>query len=504
MAQSALHDHRRAGSAGPERSLRSFLLFYATMVVAPGLLAVLLLQTGEHLASVPDVASSATRGPLAEGSMTSSFLLAIVVIIATAQLTGRLFERLRQPAVIGEIVGGIMLGPSVLGLVWPDASALLFPPAVLPYIDMLAQLGLILFMFLVGLELPIALVKRRGHAAVAVSHASITIPFVLGIALALWLFPEFASPGTSYLSFALFLGLSMSITAFPVLARILVARRLQQTPLGALCLTCAGVDDVTAWCLLAAVVAIVSNTSPASALITAGLSVAFFVFMLKVTRPMLARLANQHESGRLSSGALLAIVLTGTLLSALATEQIGIHSIFGAFLFGAIMPRNSAAVHQLTGKLEEFTIAFLLPLFFVHIGLQTRVGLLGNDAYLWTICALICAVAVLGKWLGSSVAARSVGLPWRESAALGVLMNCRGLTELVILNIGLELQILTPILFTMLVIMALVTTLMTTPLLDLIRPSGLANDSVPAGDATRTLERLPVLEPETVTDERRG
>jgi Kef-type K+ transport system membrane component KefB len=452
--------------ASARRRVGVFLLVYSMTVLAPGVLAVLLLEGSSRLGGVP-VTADAGQPSLPEGDpeTISKFLLATAVIIVTARLAGGLFERLHQPRVIGEIIAGIALGPSLLGMAWPDAQSLLFPPAVLPYIAVLAQLGLILFMFLVGVELPASLLRGRGHLVAVVSHASIAIPFVLGVGIALLLFPELAGPGSRFVSFSLFFGLSMSITAFPVLARILVERGLQQTRLGALALSCAAIDDVTAWCLLAAVVAIVGNDSPATALMTVGLAATFFAVMVCIIRPALARLVRRHEAGQFSNGALLVTVLAGTLLSSILTSRIGIHEVFGAFLFGAMMPRGSLGVRELADKLEAFTVAFLLPLFFIHIGLRTTVGLIGTNARLWTICGLLLIIAILGKGLGASAVARMVGLGWQESGALGVLMNCRGLTELVVLNIGLELRILTPTLFTMLVLMALVTTVMTAPAL---------------------------------------
>jgi Kef-type K+ transport system membrane component KefB len=363
-----------------------------------------------------------------------------------------------------------MLGPSLLGAVWPAATEWLFSPEVLPFIDVMAQVGLIFFMFLIGLELDVRLIKGRGHAAGLVSHVSIIGPFLLGVALALALFTHLGSEEGEFTPFALFLGASMSITAFPVLARILTEKGLYKTRLGAVTLTCAAVDDVTAWCLLAVVVAVARADGVGGALVTIGLSVLFVALMILVVRPLLARLARYHDEQGQLGGAVLAALFVGILLSALATDRIGIHAIFGAFLFGAIMPQSSEFIRELVGKLEDFTVVFLLPLFFAFTGLRTKIGLIGTDPQLWLFCALILLVAVVGKWGGSSLAARAVGLEWRESMALGILMNTRGLTELIILNIGLDLGVIPPTIFAMLVIMALVTTFMTTPILSLIYP----------------------------------
>jgi Kef-type K+ transport system membrane component KefB/nucleotide-binding universal stress UspA family protein len=418
-------------------------------------------------------------------------LLAAAVIIVVSRIVGAAFRRINQPQVVGEIVAGIMLGPSLLGAIWPGATHWLFSPTVLPFIDVLSQVGLIFFMFLIGLELDIRLIKGRGHAAGLVSHVSIIAPFLLGIGLALVLFSQLGSAAGEFTPFALFLGASMSITAFPVLARILTERGIYKTRLGAVTLTCAAVDDVTAWCLLAVVVAVARASGPASALVTIGLSIVFVAFMIGVVRPALARLARYHEEQGQLGGAMLAALFVGILLSALATDRIGIHAIFGAFLFGAIMPQRSELIRELVDKLEDFTVVFLLPLFFAFTGLRTEIGLLGTNPELWLFCGLILVVAVVGKWGGSSLAARIVGLEWRESMALGILMNTRGLTELIILNIGLDLGVIPPTLFAMLVIMALVTTFMTTPILSLIYPNNELEEMVAreAGDEEEDAER---------------
>lgn len=397
-------------------------------------------------------------------------LLAVIVIIVLARVVGSLLRRIKQPQVVGEIIAGIMLGPSFLGAVSPAAQAFLFPDEILPFLDLLANVGLIFFMFLVGLELDVRLIRGRGHAAVWVSHASIIAPFLSGVALALVIFPILGGEDASFSSFALFIGASMSITAFPVLARILTERGLYKTQLGAVTLTCAAVDDVTAWCLLAIVVTIAQATGLLGAGVTIGLSILFIAAMILVVRPLLQRLATYHEDRGRLSGTILAALFAGIILSALITDRIGIHVIFGAFLFGAVMPHRPAFVQELTEKVEDFSVLFLLPIFFAFSGLRTEIGLLGSEPQLWLITLAILAVAIVGKWGGSALAGRMVGLEWRESSALGVLMNCRGLTELIILNIGLQLGILPPALFAMLVIMAVVTTVMTEPLLSLHYP----------------------------------
>ncbi|MFP5322373.1 MAG: cation:proton antiporter [Acidimicrobiia bacterium] len=405
-------------------------------------------------------------------------LLAVAVVIVAARLVGALFRRFGQPQVVGEIVAGVILGPTLLGAVWPAASTYVFDEDVMPFIEVFAQVGLVFFMFLVGAELDIRLIRGRGHAAALVSHASIIAPFLTGIALALLIFPTLGSPDGEFLPFALFMGASMSITAFPVLARILTERGLHRTRLGAVTITCAAIDDVTAWCILAVVVTVAKADSAASALPTVGLSVLFIAGMVLVVRPLLARLGRLHEDQGRLSGTVMAVVFVGLVLSALATDRIGIHAIFGAFLFGAIMPQRSELIEELFDKLEDFSVIFLLPLFFAFSGLRTDVLSLGTDPQLWLYTALVLLVAVVGKWGGSTLAAKAVGMGWRDSLSLGVLMNCRGLTELVILNIGLELGVIPPNLFSMLVIMALVTTFMTTPILAALRPD--VGDGVPA------------------------
>ncbi|MEN3271389.1 MAG: hypothetical protein V7636_150, partial [Actinomycetota bacterium] len=397
-------------------------------------------------------------------------LLAIALVVTAARVVGALFRRIGQPQVMGEIVAGIVLGPSVLGALWPASQQHLFSPQVLPFLDVLSQVGLVFFMFLIGVELDVRLIRGRGQAAALVSHVSIVVPFVSGIALAYAIFTRLGSPDGRFTPFALFLGASMSITAFPVLARILNERGLHRTRLGTVTITCAAVDDVTAWCLLAVVVAIASSHGVGSALTTIALAAAFIVFMIVVVRPIVGGLERYFDDHERLSGTMLAFILVGLLLSALATDRIGIHAIFGAFLFGAIMPHHSTFISELTNKLEDFAVVFLLPLFFAFSGLRTEIGQLGADPGLWLICAAIVLVAVGGKWGGSAVAARVVGLSWRESLGVGILMNCRGLTELVILNIGLDLGVIPPTLFAMLVIMALVTTFMTTPILASIYP----------------------------------
>ncbi len=393
----------------------------------------------------------------------------ILVILAVSRLLGIGLRAVGQPQVVGEVVGGILLGPSLLGWVAPSASAALFPAAVLPHLKVLSEYGIVFFMFLVGLELDPALLRGRGHTAVVISHSSIIAPFLLGVGLADWLYAQHAPAGVRFLAFALFMGASMSITAFPVLARILIERDLLKTKVGAITIVCAAVDDATAWCLLAFVVAIAGTANLGDAGRTLGLVIGYVTVMLVLVRPLLRRFsAMVDRSGRLSQN-LVAVVFLLVLASALATDAIGIHAIFGGFMMGAIMPKDALFTRELVDKVEDFAVVFLLPIYFAYTGLRTQIGLLNTPA-LWSQCALVVGVATLGKFGGSAVAARVTGLGWREACALGVLMNTRGLMELIILNIGYDLGVISPALFAMMVLMAILTTLATTPVLAAVYP----------------------------------
>jgi Kef-type K+ transport system membrane component KefB len=390
-------------------------------------------------------------------------LLALTVIMITARVVGVLFARVNQPAVIGEVVGGIILGPSLLGRLSPDAAAFLFPADAAPFLGVISQIGVILYMFLIGLELDLGVLRARLSMTIVISQASIVVPFALGGALAFVLFESLAPGGVPLSSFLLFLGVSMSITAFPVLARILGDRGLQKTSMGTLALTCAAINDAIAWCLLAFVVGVMQAT-PMAALRTVGLTFLYIAAMLTVGRRVVVRaVARLDRSDRIGEHTL-ALVLVGVLLSAVATELIGIHAIFGAFLIGAIIPHHSQVSAQAHQRLADIVRVMFLPAFFAFTGLRTEIGLL-QSVQDWMLCGVIIVVATAGKFGGTTLAARLMGLDWRDSAALGILMNTRGLVELIVLNIGLDLGVITPRLFTMLVIMALVTTMMTSPIL---------------------------------------
>ncbi|MCC5667420.1 cation:proton antiporter [Nostoc sp. CHAB 5784] len=409
-------------------------------------------------------------------------LVEVLIIIGLSRLVGLGFRSIKQPLVIGEIVAGIMLGPSLFGLVAPDLAVSLFPPETFPFLNVLSQVGLIFFMFLIGLELNPKYLSGQLEVAVLTSHVSILVPFSLGTLLAVILYPVVSNGSVSFTAFALFLGAAMSITAFPVLARIITENNLQGTRLGTLALTCAAVDDVTAWCLLAVAIAVARTGDFAGAIPTIIASIVYIGLMLTAGRWFLQRLAKHYvRAGRLSQ-LLLAGIYMAVVASALITELIGIHLIFGAFLLGAAMPKNEDLVRELAVKTEDFVLIFLLPIFFAYSGLRTQIGLL-NRPELWLLCALVLGVAIAGKYVGTYVAARVSGISKREASALGWLMNTRGLTELIVLNIGLELGVISPLVFTMLVIMALVTTFMTSPLLEWTYP--------------KKLIRLDVMEPES-------
>ncbi|NPC74093.1 cation/H(+) antiporter [Corallococcus sp. AB004] len=400
--------------------------------------------------------------------MLAQLLVQLIVIIAVSRLIGRGARWLGQPLVIAEVVAGIALGPSLLGWLAPGAMHWLFPPESMPFLKMLAEVGLVLFMFLIGLELDPKLLKGRGHASVAISHSSIVVPFALGAAAgALWLYKSLSSPDVPFSSFVLFMGVSMSITAFPVLARILTERGLMQSKLGAIAIACAAVDDVTAWCILAFVVSLVRASDLAHAGLTTLFALLYIAFMLLLVKPFLARLGARVANREGLTQNVVAITLVLLLGSAWTTEYIGIHSLFGAFMFGAVIPKEGGLAVALAEKLEDVAVVLLLPVFFAFSGLRTQLGLLATPEA-WLTCGVIIVLACLGKFGGSAVAARLTGLRWREAGAIGILMNTRGLMELIVLNLGLDLGVISPTLFTMMVIMALVTTFMTTPFLRLL------------------------------------
>ena len=397
-------------------------------------------------------------------------LAQIAVILIVARLAGWFFRKLHQPRVIGEMVAGILLGPSLLGWAAKPVSTTLFPAEKLGGIELLSQIGLLLFMFLIGLELDVKQLRESGRTAIATSLVSIVAPFLLGLGLAFSLYPRFSNQTVSFTGFALFISIAMSITAFPVLARILMERDLLRTKVGALAIACAAVNDVVAWCVLAGIVVLVRSSASSLPLwvTLVGLSALVFI-MLKIVRPALRRLVAHYENrGGLTHDSL-ALILLLTLLSGWVTEFLGIHALFGAFLVGVVMPRHHEFIKDLLLRLESLTVVLLLPLYFAFTGLRTSFLVLSGTT-MWGTCLAIIALAVIGKFGGSALAAKLGGMSWRESSAVGVLMNTRGLVELIILNVGLDLGVLSKELFSLMVLMALVTTFMTSPLLSLIYP----------------------------------
>jgi Kef-type K+ transport system membrane component KefB len=440
---------------------------YTAMVLGAVGLFMLIRSHGEGLSAPLPAAGGISGGSAATATPDILFhvLLALAAVLVAGRSVGALLSLLGQPAVIGEVVAGILLGPSLLGRVAPSVSAYILPPDVAPHLGLVAQIGVAFYMFLVGLDVNADLLRRRASAAVATSHASIVVPFLLGSTLALHLYPRLSTSDVSFTSFALFMGVALSVTAFPVLARILADRGLAKTEFGAVALTCAAADDVTAWCLLAFVSGVAQARSE-GALVVAALTAGFIACLFIFVRPLVGRLAARSHDAPPTEGAI-ALVLLCVLLSAVTTEFIGVHAIFGAFLFGAIVPHDSALARTLTTRLQDFVTILLLPAFFAFTGMRTRIDLVaGYDQ--WLLCGMIVAVATLGKFGGTLAAARLTGLDWRQASALGILMNTRGLMELIVLNVGLDLGVISPTLFAMLVIMALVTTLATTPLLQLM------------------------------------
>lgn len=394
-------------------------------------------------------------------------LLALAVVVVTGRLLGALFRYVGQPPVIGEVVAGIMLGPSLLGSIAPDAYHFLLPQAVAPSLGLLSQLGVALYMFLVGVELDTDVWKGQLRATFTIAQSSIVVPFVLGAAFATAFAEDLAPAGIPLLHFVLFMGIAMSITAFPVLARILADTGLTRTDLGRLALASAAVGDVTAWCLLAFVVGVVQS-GEGSAVLPSVMTVAYIAFMFYVVRPWVVRWC-RRISERAIGRDVIAAVIVGALVSALVTEWIGIHAIFGAFLMGAVIPHDSELARALEERIESLVTILLLPAFFAFAGMRTEVGLISSWSA-WLTCAAIIAVATIGKFGGTLAGARLAGHDWSTSTSLGVLMNTRGLMELIVLNVGLDLGVISPTLFTMMVVMAIVTTVATTPLLALLVP----------------------------------
>jgi len=467
----------------PKKHFRTWL-YYSSMLILFCIFTYMLFQKGKAFEPQYDIdnqlISSVQQGipengydlfklslwhNLAEPS--AMLLLQIISILLVSRIFGYFFAKIGQPTVIGEILAGIVLGPSLLGLFFPDVFHFLFAAKSLGNLYILSQVGLILFMFTIGMELNIGELKEKMGKIYVISHASILIPYFFGMLLAYFVYQEFAANHTGFLPFALFIGISMSITAFPVLARIVQEKGLTKTHLGTVAIASAAINDVTAWCALAAVIAIAKTGSFISSIYTIGLAILYVVAMLFLVRPFLKRLGEIYHTGEVMNKSIVAFLLLILIASAFTTQIIGIHALFGAFLAGVIMPQLPHFRKLIIDKIEDVSVTLLLPLFFVFTGLRTEIGLL-NTPYLWTICGIFILVAVVGKFIGSAFTAKILGETWRDSLSIGVLMNTRGLMELIVLNIGYEMGILPPPIFVMLVLMALVTTFMTTPSLSLI------------------------------------
>jgi Kef-type K+ transport system membrane component KefB len=453
-------EHARGEAMKPKT-----ILVYGAMLAAAAGIFLWIRSAGESLVAPArvELGHYAQNAPTTAVTSFTHVLLALVVIILAARGVGAIFRRFNQPAVVGEMIAGILLGPSLLGQALPGTFAYLFPSQMEPYLSVIANIGVILYMFLVGVELNGNLLRERRQASVATSHASIVAPFLLGSAMALWLYPLYSTSDIRFVVFALFMGVSMSVTAFPVLARVVTDRGMQEDPLGATALACAAVDDVTAWCLFALVVSVARSQAQKS-LLTLVLTGGFILTVFFVVRPGAIWLARRYAQRQQTGQSSIVIACITLLLAALTTQWIGIHALFGAFLVGAVIPHDSPLAKDIRQKFEDLVLILFLPVFFAFTGLRTQIGLV-HGAGDWTICIAIIIVASLGKFGGGTIAARLTGLNWQEAASLGILMNTRGLMELIVLNVGMDLGVLSPTLFAMLVIMAIVTTVTTTPVL---------------------------------------
>ncbi|MDD3194680.1 MAG: cation:proton antiporter [Paludibacter sp.] len=455
-------------------------IFYLLMIVSFVLLTYVLFNKADRFEVYEQHVSSIEAPPLSDldsfklsvhhnlAEPLGMLLLQIIAILIVSRIVSWFFAKIGQPTVIGEILAGILLGPSLLGYFYPETYQFLFAAETLDNLYILSQVGLVLFMFVIGMELNLGMLRNKMGSTYVISHASIIIPYFLGMLFAYYVFEEFAAGQTDFLSFALFIGISMSITAFPVLARIVQEKGLSKTHLGSVSIMAAAFNDVTAWCLLAAVIAIAKTGSFVSSLYTIGISIVYVVFMFYVIRPFMKKIGSIYSNSEVLNKNFVAFLFLLLTLSAFATHAIGIHALFGAFLVGVIMPELPTFRKLIIEKLEDVSLSLLLPLFFVYTGLRTEIGLL-NTPHLWSITALLIGFAVVGKFAGSAIAARITGENWRDSLSMGALMNTRGLMEIVVLNIGYEMGILPKTIFVMLVLMAIVTTFMTTPLLALIQ-----------------------------------
>jgi len=461
--------------------MNRYIAFYSIVVILLTAFIWWIFYQGHALEQVKQVASipqPAAANPIVLSEFWQLFaenlhhpiallLSQVIVIVFFARLMGIFATRIGQPSVVGEIVAGIVLGPSVIGSIFPEFSAVFFPAESLKGLQALSQFGLVLFMFIIGMELDVSIIKRQAKSAIIVSHASILFPYVLGVGLSYFLYVEYAPANVSFTAFGLFMGIAMSITAFPVLARIVQERGLSKTPVGGMVITCAAADDITAWCILAAVIAVVKASSVINTLSMIAAAVAYILLMIYIVRPFLVKFAEVYASKENINRTVIAFIFLLALISSFITELIGIHALFGAFLAGVIIPHNLRFKEVITEKIEDVSLVLLLPIFFVFTGLRTQIGLL-SSSNLWVVCFSIIATAIVGKFFGSAIPARIIGESWHDSFIIGALMNTRGLMELVVLNIGYELGILSPEVFAMMVLMAVITTMIIGPTLNLI------------------------------------
>lgn len=397
----------------------------------------------------------------------SLLLLQILVILAVSRGFGILLTKIGQPSVVGEIIAGIVLGPSLMGYFFPEFSEFLFPKGSEKNLQFLSQIGLAFFMFIVGMELDLDKLRQKAHNAFIISHGSIIISFFIGVLLSTFIYGQFAPAGVGFLPFALFMGIAMSITAFPVLARIMKERGIIKTPMGNMVISCAAIDDITAWCSLAVIIAIAKAGGLAGAVLTIILAVGFVLLMIAVVRPWLKKISASRLNDEQVSKTTVAIAFFIMMASAYFTELIGIHALFGAFMAGVVMPHNIKFKDHLAHKIEDVSLLLLLPIFFAFTGLRTQIGLL-NQSHLWSTFFIIMVCAVAGKFGGGFVTSKLTGQSWKDSFSIGALMNTRGLMELIVLNIGYDLGILSPEIFSIMVLMALTTTFMTGPFLSFI------------------------------------
>ncbi|WP_152566729.1 cation:proton antiporter domain-containing protein [Porphyromonas crevioricanis] len=458
------------------------VIFYVFTLVVCALAIILGIRLGSSVESVGAVHPESTSGEYGWIAAFDSFsdsvaehtispigllLLQIIVILSVARFVGWIFNRIGQPTVIGEILSGIILGPSLLGAVWPEAFQFLFPEHSLGSIGLLSEIGLILFMFAIGMELSLKEVKQKFRSSLIISHAGICLPFALGVWLSFYTYEQYAMSQTSFLPYALFVGVAMSITAFPVLARIIQERRLGRTHLGSLALNTAATGDITAWLILAAVMAISSSGSMLSSVYNFVFLLLYLLVMFFVIQPFFSFVSKIYDNTEVVGKSMVGIIFILLIVSSYVTDLLSMHAIFGAFIMGLVMPDNLKFRHLITEKVEDVSLSFFLPLFFASSGLATQVGLI-NTASLWILFLIFTLVAIFGKVVGTYVAARAVGETRKDSLYLGAFMNTRGLMELVVLALGFDLGILPPVIFTILVLMTLVTTFMTTPLISLI------------------------------------